>query len=900
MAEIILNEPEQLRQTPVFTSDAERELFDREQGNEILREYQARQKLHSDQMGNTALFHESIKPVYGAIAEVHETDQGWKSRKLKKLMQKRRLKKGLRLTRNATEYTVSILEYEKKLEKDRARGKIKPPDESYTALEGLRQTVLGKRYSPVLFDQEYFGKHYGEVKAEMEELGRFLEYFGEGKERFTSMSYGDMARTRDLAKIYAAMENAMTVTLSLHGIKKEAEGFAIESHDRIAAASAHRECLQTLSGRISEAAVNETAILSMESGDIETKNDQWDWITEFPDVYKRFGFVKLADRSDYEKVSRILKLKEEAENTGGVTKSNELADRILMDALRAGEAYAYHARAYAAWEETRDTLQAIQPANVNLANPDRNDPEVRQVRSRLDYVTKRLRTEELRHQAYQQRFDTLLTGLNYLITGQREEMSRDSWRTLASYGNEEAKKEVASDLTDPQFYSNIMQKKRKLFQEACERYSAKHGNMEGVEKLNGQKVAEYMSFEDTEYNDRIIAFMVKREMFRGEDGDGLFAGKPETNDPEALALAREAAALIAPKIRAIEEYNTGGMENLSPEDLSLKLAELQELVFADHMINDLRDLPMKVIGLTAREKEQLLELPDKIIPDDETPEEEIRRERYAAKWAAYTGKNWLIKGLHHRARAAALFSVAQLSEEIPFSLLLTEREKADLERKCRGRSDREKLFIFAHDEYRDGIFAEDNAKYSLLSADRGIYQHLKKEEQRSKQKELAPYMDGYMPPQPVFLDKGSQEKSFSRQYAAIESHYGMVERKYGHELPDLAFMMEHRSEMLRDLHNIDSDLELLEKDRDVLIQETEGALRLLHVLRYFRHFRDCIADIIPNAILREVPDVEDNAPENGDADFRPLYRRLIGMAKAHLAEVSQDLEYLKEHPQKGN
>ena len=891
MAQVV-QDAEQVRKTPVFTSDAQRESFDREQGAEVLKDYFARDKMQRpDIEEQTDSVLDGVLPIHGAVTPAPEPGAGQKARISRSLKRRFHLKNRRHLDQNATEYTDSILKYEEKLKKDRDTGRIKPPDTSDGALWRLRDTIAEKHYNAGKFTRDYLGEHYAEVKAEMEELGRFLEYFGEGTERYQRMDHAEMAWVRNLAMIHTAMEAAMTDALAMHGIKKDGDRYVItdqaDHHANNTTAS-----IQDLRDHIAQAELEEIVNRSMEAGNAETEEQQQQWLREFPEIQDRFGFVKLSDRAGYETVSGLLKLQGEAGNAGRCRENRELIGKILMDILRMGEADAWHARQIAAWEETRGALEGFGPRDLHMENAPQNEWTRTRDAARLG-IRNRIRLETYRRQAYRQRIDALIAGANCLITGQREGMTGEAVRTLAAYGSKEAGQEAG---LDAQNEPDVLRENERLFQEACERYSQTHDDIDEMSEFLRTKAVNYMRSGDEKYNDRIVTFTVRRSKYSKRKKEDQVYRRSEESRNEGQALAKEAVALLAPYVRVIEECNLSSFTMLPPDKLLSGQTELRKLRMLGDMFADFGAL--KVFHVY---NEQLFEKPPEQADGESV--NDVDEERYNARIQAFDVKIKLIRSTHKRARAVALLAEAvRKDDKDPLPLLLTETERKQLERdlgklekrfKHPARSSRDKLRLFAMDLYAKGLEEEGAAMADLFDTDNAVYEHLSEDHERREKEELVQSTDGYLSPEhPLLLGAQAQGQERRAYYDTLRAHYEMVEKKYGHELPDLPTLMMNRHEMLTDL-NAGPSPEQLENDTEVLDRQTSEDLRLLHLVRYYRHFRDCIADIIPDLILN------DTTQRGQVAQYRELAHRLYAAAGEHMAEVSRDLDYLITHPQKG-
>ena len=685
----------------VFFSVQEKQDFDRIQGQKILNEYEEAEVRKNLRNKETVYRVPELKHVLVPQKEIKQSEPGYKERRERAINRDRGIEK---YTWGSTEFTAPILEYEEKLQQDRERGKIKAPDNSESALLKLKKTVFQKQYTSDKFEADYLGKHYAEVKGEMEELNRFLDIFGKGGEKYASLTETEKGRVRMLAGVYSAMQEAMEATLAMHSIRKEGDQLLPVQLDEVKYGKDREEnyefAKKNLKDKIAES--EETVATKVfsdlrEQGLARLQEAGAQQMAEHPEIKERFGDLRFSSKQAYANVAELLQMIGKEENAERYQENKALIDKILNDIVRIYSLESDYSLDYEMWEETTNKLAADGIKD--------DDPKMK-------IAANRMVRSEWRKLAYTKRCTELSVILKRMLGGTMDKLGGEGLKILASYGHEGAMEKT--EARSAEYYKLTEERKETYLKEACERLFRDREDKEALIKKYAIRRNAMLMEKDNAYNDRVLAFLVRKEELQEKDEEfkKSAAGKNET-----AALGQEAEALLAPKFKAITDYKLRMENDLTDEELIVRQAEFHDMILADKLIRDLCNMPSDVPGLTVKEK--LLKKPTIAEPADKESQEykkyEAERDRYLAKSDIFDERMQYLEGQRLRARAAALLSEADRETADPLAVL-TAQEKEEAKRLCPGKTPQEQLIHFAMLTKETGINLTKAAENALTKS----------------------------------------------------------------------------------------------------------------------------------------------------------------------------------------
>ena len=707
MAEINY-EPGQETRKALFETKEERRQFDQEYGQRILQDYaqleqeeNARKKQSKKQFSVPALKHIAAPEI-----QLREPELDEKALKEKRKRQQKDLKAGKKLSVHATCYTSPIMDYE-------AQRRIievnqEPLDD--TALDELKEKIFHRKMSAGMFDPDYLGEHYAEVREEMDELRLFLDVFKEeGSPEYEEyrtthpLSNAERAKISNLELIYEAMHNAWKAALAVHCInvtEGDENPFMVgnfaPNRETKQECGLKKELLKQIISQSDEAQTEELFSHILENQQLDTNLQRSNYMKKNPELNDLFGEVNFFSEKTYDKIASLQKKIHAPENAANYKANREAIDKILADLIRMEAVSCPIRQELAGWNGTVNALKQDGAADI--------DPRVLMGKNRADRLSPRIL-------AYENRSRELTSVIDYLITGDAESMSPMKWRLLSSYRGEAHNTVTIEE--GPEFYTAYVKEKHRLFEEACERFFAKPENEKLTEKyqriLLGNRTsashpAMLMSSDDMAYNDRVVALQIRKVSYMEKLQQNSRYGTQKSGKAETANLGRDAEAVLAPKLKAVLDYDPGDFEGDTDQKLILKQKELHELTMDYMLCVTLGNMQSDVPGLSVLEK-LLMNPPATEETDQTTPEFQEALERAKEQVWAYQAKAKILNGLRIKARAAVLSNAAAQATEESLPRLLSEEElnKIKMDRKTFGKTTpAEKLEILSKELRENG------------------------------------------------------------------------------------------------------------------------------------------------------------------------------------------------------
>ena len=147
------------------------------------------------------------------------------------------------------------------------------------------------------------------------------------------------------------------------------------------------------------------------------------------------------------------------------------------------------------------------------------------------------------------------------------------------------------------------------------------------------------------------------------------------------------------------------------------------------------------------------------------------------------------------------------------------------------------------------------------------------------------FMDGNTMPEEAEEALQRNRKGLRTYFAAIAPHYEELERKYGHEVPDLSYIILHQDELTRELASVQEDCNLITRAEGVLDPENASDARLIRLVEHFNSFAYVTQSFLRAAIL--------GTPEDS-LTHDDLYQSLAQADEFRRMQASA--QYLREHP----
>lgn len=828
-----------------------------EEGERILREYAEKEKQEIGQGVKTEAEYSvpALKHIYVPQYEYapRESEPDWKEKARRvKIRTKNREKGRKTLTPHATSLTLPIFKYE-----TRKRSAVKdiPPDQ----LAEMKKTLFNKQWHSYKFDKEYLGRHYAEVRDEMEELRTFLDAFGAGD----GLDAEEKEQISSLRDLYTVMDNTISAFIAMHCIvRADEDGHTVfrvsQAPPDEAAEDRYNQQKDTLrryiGGRSAEAEM-ERLFSARRDCDWGSRDNQSSAMINSNDV-------------NFELVSDFLNLLNQQRYKTNYQQNKELIDPMVTDLKRVAELWDYARQEISVW--------GLIISDLKQQGADENDQKIAYARSRMERIHPRLR-------AFHRRTDGLMRTVNYLMKGTL--MKKDPlpgsevWGLLDSYrralpGKEGEKKKP--EKVDVKCCVTHLNDKRRLFDEAWKRYAAKPENKAMKEKLLGdeqkmaalKEAAVLMNSEDNVYNDRVLALMIRLEELKEQDDDYR---NSEEGKKEIAAAGRETELVIAPKLWSIIHYRIGDYRSFTKDELISKQKEIYELTNGIKICVSLGLVQSDVPGLNVWEK-----ILNKPVPTgkDEEDEPSLQMQEYDARDCVLDYKIKVLRALRKRIRATVMLSgEAMAYADGSLEQILNENELERFKLKTRAEQGnttaKEKLYRFAWDRMLLAATNIDGCERAIGHgfANRGMFNCLKNVESMTVQD----------------ADKQLSAEERRTHYDSIAMRYEHLEKKYGYEIPDFFWILLHWDEMFADAESIKGNLSLIEKDKEVLKEDDRKDVRLLHLARYYDHYMEAALGILQQGLWSD---------EITESQFEAIR---INIAE-YMAEVSQDREYLMTVP----
>lgn len=698
-------------QKPLQLTEEEKVLFDQEQGQKILDEYvEADRRAHL--VRNERAYNvPALAHVMAPQEPIREPALGWKKRREKRKRLSKDLKKGKKLTQDATCYTSPILEYETKHQNEGPDDE--PGQDANEALAELKQNVLKKKYNANKFDKDYLGEHYAEVRGEMKELKLFLDFYGTQGAKHGELLPAEQARAKVLEDVYRAMETALSGSIAMHCVKKTDSGYSVKAgapdeatiHSYQEGVTGLKEKIQSLD----EKEVEETYKKLFEGRRGETENMQKENLEKYPLVKEKFGEIRLFSPYSYSGINDLLMLINKEENKDLYAANKDVVEKMLSDIKKIGQVNCDHSMELWGWNTAATAFRN--------AGADEDDPRIYMAENRMSVI-------EWRQMAYEERFRELVTILTLMFKGSMDKMNQSKWKLLAGYDHEEAKEKAKERSDDANLYVHTIEEKERLYREACEKACAGFEQKEKMVKMlttgSLANAAMLMKTGDMAYNEKVVAFQVKKTM-----------------DP--ASVAKDGEELLSPMVTAIIDYRLNTYVKSEGDDLIAQQKEVQNLIIAGRMINDLSHQPSDVPGLALKEK--LLGKPpltkDTDVNDDTY---QVLLEKYESKAVAFEQRLKMLEGYHMQTRAAALLTEATVGLNDPLSVL-TKEEREAAKQKFPDATPRDQLVLYSRSMTEEGLAAVKLARDAVITSDL-IREHLRNDLDRAnRHHKLA---DGYL------------------------------------------------------------------------------------------------------------------------------------------------------------
>ena len=148
------------------------------------------------------------------------------------------------------------------------------------------------------------------------------------------------------------------------------------------------------------------------------------------------------------------------------------------------------------------------------------------------------------------------------------------------------------------------------------------------------------------------------------------------------------------------------------------------------------------------------------------------------------------------------------------------------------------------------------------------------------------FLDETAAPEEVQEAREKNKQGLRTYYDHMVPHYEMLEKKYGHELPDLMWVVQNYDEFLKDFANPQVDNNLVTHDTDVLNREDEKDLRAISLVQFYNSY--CGAILVGIARIQN----SESFPIKDMDEVRGFMKQFLSKDDNY----QKNLDFLKAHP----
>ncbi|MCR5502936.1 MAG: hypothetical protein K6F53_07995 [Lachnospiraceae bacterium] len=670
---------------------------------------------------------EKTAPVMTPPAEPELSD---KDQKKKRKAAEKNLKKGQKLTANATEYTVPILEAEKKREKKQT------PPHSDVPEDKLLAHVTAIKINAYEFTPAYIGEHFEEVFRKVSDYRRwFAAYGGDDAPGADGLNEDQKIQRQVMRETYLKIEAAFRSALSANGLKEVAEGRIEPDPDAntAEAATGNAQDVESLKEKLLAGSEEKERLRSAKVDEFYQLPPISEEMQIMQDHYELdYGIIsKCRSKESYEEMLPLKKAVGDFADTSESDEAVELASKLYYDF----ELLVREADLLAAQHET--ATGRLQGADETLEVTKAAKKRQEEVRTRYDLLARRK--------------DMLKAGIKHLTEGTP---LPEAAAVLLSekYGYVDpafaAQKKTLRDST--LLYMRINAERQQLFEDAVKRVYPNENPDAYLKGTTGRMVM-LMRNEDDEYNEAICMLAKEVNMlqqYRSTDQRAT----DEYRDFRA-AVGRDMAEVTTPLFQQIMDFDTRRITDASDEDLIAMQEEIIQMNLAGQMVTDLgkhvippelteeqkkrekeeleRLSPAEREARIKQQESQMITVKDRYLgkpdplPPDATKEQKAAYEeammQYDRRHAVFQAKCTLIQGAMMRARGAAMLK-AQKHVTLEKKDVMAEVEIIKTNGQLAGDTEHEQCLSHARKLYEGGA-AQFRSGLQRLASDEGLVKY---------------------------------------------------------------------------------------------------------------------------------------------------------------------------------
>ena len=652
---------------------------------------------------------------------IPEPELGLKAKGKQYLQKTFGLRRGRKLTRDATPYTsdmlkedANIMKERRKWETEQDQDKVKTHDDELAA--ALKDEVLNTKYNSYMFDKEYFGKNFLTVRTQIENLRNFLRLYGPGGARFGELKPEEKSRITVLPETLKRMEICFRYTAELHGCELKKDGSlqaakektdTVKEQDKVNHEMAVKSLksyleddeamvMDAMQENCREAIEQKTEEIRQEEAELREANQ-----TENPELAGIY-----ATDFQYQEIANMKKWIADPKNKERYEANKEVVDSLLeeyinMVAAQTDIIYQQKAAQFLVDDLVEKNAGKSQTewSEDAMALRDLYSEQGEIIYNKLSLYNNRLISQ-------QQAIRHLLRGSTDIDDG--------AWQILKENKISSADAHFKDKGTLATLYADDFAEKTKLYKDTIrkkfEAEKEKNPNVkvdELVERYStgtlGRAVM-LMKGDDPAYNMKVVNLQVSRDMSDNNLGD------------EALkkTVAKEAEEIVIPKLTQVINFDMSSLDGLDDQALAQKQTEVFEVIMAGMMTSDLGKLQSDIPNFTIKDK--MLGRPRSQDFEDQGEYAE-KLNLFLAKSDAFKAKMTILESFKLRTRAAGILEgIGSGALDDPYSVL-TAPEIAKVKQRYPEATPEDQVILFARDMQELADRQQEANEEALLSSE---------------------------------------------------------------------------------------------------------------------------------------------------------------------------------------